>query len=78
MVARLDAVILALTVLGGSVMIEDSRRVDTGAADELAAAPASACREDRVFEPAVAERETGFDGIVTVGDEEAAPACGAD
>ena len=82
MVARLDAVILALTVLGGSVMIEDSRRVDTGAPDDgLVAAAASECREDQGRGHALVDRETGFDGIVTVGDADetaAPPACLAD
>jgi len=47
MFPKWDAVILAATLLGGSVMIESSHRVDTGAPDdEVAAASATACDAD--------------------------------
>jgi hypothetical protein len=47
MLARLDALVVVLSVAGGSMLIENSHRVDTGAPDEglVAAAPAL-CRDE--------------------------------
>jgi hypothetical protein len=43
---RWDTLLVAATLLGGSMMIENSHRLDTGAPDEaLAAAPTSACTD---------------------------------
>jgi len=49
MVARWDAILVAASVAGGSMLIENSHRVDTGAPDEEVVA-ASAC------DTAIAER----------------------
>jgi hypothetical protein len=43
MFPKWDAVVLAATLLGGSVVIESSHRVDTGAPDDVIGAAASAC-----------------------------------
>jgi hypothetical protein len=47
MLARLDVLVVVLSVAGGSMLIENSHRVDTGAPDEglVAAAPAL-CRDE--------------------------------
>jgi hypothetical protein len=47
MIARLDALVVAMSVLGGSMLIENSHRVDTGAPDEgLVATPPALCRDE--------------------------------
>jgi len=58
MFPKWDAVVLAATLLGGSVMIESSHRVDTGAPDDdvVAAAPATAC--DDAYQISGMQRET--------------------
>ncbi len=44
MIARWDALLLAAILSGGSMLIENSHRVDTGATDDaLASLPAGAC-----------------------------------
>jgi hypothetical protein len=50
MVARWDAILVAASVAGGSMLIENSHRVDTGAPDEEVVA-ASAC-DTAIAEPA--------------------------
>ena len=51
MIARLDALVVAMSVLGGSMLIENSHRVDTGAPDEglVATSPAQHC-ENAILE----------------------------
>ena len=51
MFPKWDAVVLAATLLGGSVMIENSHRVDTGAPDDVVAeAPATACDDADAYQ----------------------------
>jgi hypothetical protein len=47
MVVRWDALLLAATMAGGSMLIENSHRLDTGAPDEEVMA-SSTCRDDQV------------------------------
>jgi hypothetical protein len=47
MVVRWDALLLAATVAGSSMLIENSHRLDTGAPDEEVVA-SSTCRDDQV------------------------------
>ena len=55
MVPRWDALLVAAIVSGGSLWIESSQRVDTGAADDVeAASPASRCT-------AIADRPADLD-----------------
>jgi hypothetical protein len=66
MVAKWDAILLATAVAGGSMLIESSHRVDTGAPDEEVVAT-SACDTGiaaRLWKPADGEAN----------DTEAAPA----
>jgi hypothetical protein len=44
MIARWDVLLLAAAVAGGSMLIENSRRLDTGAPNEEAEASVSACQ----------------------------------
>ena len=54
-----DAVVLAVTLLGGSVMIESSHRVDTGAPDDVvAAAPTNACDDADAYQSSGMRRAT--------------------
>ena len=56
MVPRWDALLVAAIVSGGSLWIESSQRIDTGAADDVeAASPASLCTA------AVADRPADLD-----------------
>jgi hypothetical protein len=40
MILKWDALLLGAVLLGGSMLIENSHRIDTGSADEVAALPA--------------------------------------
>jgi hypothetical protein len=61
MVARWDAILLAATVAGGSMMIEHSHRLDTGAPDEEAVAT-SACDAPEPYAWKPVTRPTGEEG----------------
>ena len=46
-----DVVVLAATLLGGSMVIESSHRVDTGAPDDaIATTPANACDDAHAYQ----------------------------
>ena len=48
MLARLDVLVVALSVAGGSMLLENSHRIDTGAPDEgLVAAAPTLCQDER-------------------------------
>jgi hypothetical protein len=77
MIARLDALVIALSVAGGSMLIENNHRLDTGAPDEglVAAPPTTLCQPDRyilnrqttldvVFGPEAGESEDATDTTV--------------
>jgi len=69
MVARWDALLLAATVLGGSMAIENSHRVDTGAPDEdLTAAPA--CIDAQIAPRSGLRRDLGIDDGTSPGTDE--------
>jgi hypothetical protein len=63
MLARLDVLVVALSVAGGSMLIENSHRIDTGAADEglVAAAPAL-CRDEPTAERYDLNTQAAFEG----------------
>jgi len=77
MIARWDALLLAAVLSGGSMLIENSHRIDTGAADDaMATLPACA--------PSVADRadtaSASDDGSetrlsISAADDDALPAC---
>ena len=59
MFPKWDAVVLAAALMGGSVMIESSHRVDTGAPDdEVAAASTTACEDAEAYQMSGMRRGT--------------------
>ena len=65
MFPKWDAVVLAATLLGGSVLIESSHRVDTGAPDdEIAVASSTACEDAEAYQMSGMRR-----GAVVTSDE---------
>jgi hypothetical protein len=73
MVARWDAILLATAVAGGSMLIENSHRFDTGAPDEEVVAT-SAC--DTVIAARIWKQaeDEGNDAVVA----QAPPGCSSD
>ena len=73
MIARWDVLLLAAAVLGGSMMIESSHRLDTGASDEaLVATPAAtACLDPQAYARASLKRDFGNEeGFSTAGADD--------
>jgi hypothetical protein len=79
MLARLDVLVVALSVAGGSMLIENSHRVDTGAPDEglVAAAPAL-CRDEATAERYDLNHQAAIEGGDAGETDEAARPCSAD
>ena len=65
MIVRWDALLLAAVLSGGSMLIENSHRIDTGLADDAVAASA-ACS---VSPP------SSVAAVSTANDDDALPAC---
>jgi hypothetical protein len=82
MFPRWDAVVLAATLLGGSMIIENSHRIDTGAPDdEVAAAPANACEEAEAYQMSGIRRGavvTNDDGYAVSDANDVAPPNGCE
>ncbi|HEY2135135.1 MAG TPA: hypothetical protein VGH49_04565 [Xanthobacteraceae bacterium] len=85
MFARLDAFVVALSVLGGSVALENSHRLDTGAPDDGLVASASTACEDSASDTYRVSRQSGFDSAMVADSSEsnddgadAAPGCPTD
>jgi hypothetical protein len=86
MVARWDVLLVAAVLSGGSVMIENSHRVDTGLADAPAAAALPACAEpaagraesvsdnasDTHFVVSAADNASGARFVVSAADDDPA------
>jgi hypothetical protein len=67
MVARLDALALALALLAGTMAIEDSHRVDAGAPDDgLVAAAPGVCEQDQTPDDGDRDHHAAFDVTVSV------------
>ena len=67
MLARLDAVALALALLAGAMAIEDSHRIDAGAPDDgLVASAPGVCAQDQAPDDVDRDRHAAFDVTVSV------------
>jgi hypothetical protein len=79
MVPRWDVLVVAATLLGGSMMIESSHRVDTGAPDDaFAAAPLTACDDSRAYQAPGLTRSTepgNDEGYSVSPSDDVAPGC---
>ncbi len=77
MAARWDVILLATAVAGGSMLIENSHRLDTGAPDEEAVATSTcdAAVAARVWRPASLSTE---DQVEAAESPQATPDCTAD
>lgn len=74
MIARWDVLLVAAVLSGGSMMIENSHRVDTGLADDPAAAALPACAEpaaDRADPAGVSDTAGDRHFVVSAADDDA-------
>jgi len=78
MIARWDALLLAAVLSGGSMLIENSHRIDTGSADDTVATP-SACVEpaaDRSDTTNASDDASDARYVISAADDDAAlPTC---
>jgi hypothetical protein len=77
MLIKWDTLLVAVAVLGGSVLIENSHRVDTGMPDdEVTATAAAACIDTQVTATLASGDQAADDGAQPARDSASAlPAC---
>ena len=76
MLIKWDTLLVAVAVIGGSVLIENSHRIDTGAPDDevMASAPA-ACIDTAVSATLASGDRAGDESAEAPRDSAALPAC---
>jgi hypothetical protein len=77
MLIRWDTLLIAVAVVGGSVLIENGHRIDTGSPDdEVTATAPAACTDTRVAVTTASGDQAADDGAQTAQDAASAlPTC---
>jgi hypothetical protein len=77
MLIKWDTLLIAVAVVGGSVLIENSHRIDTGSPDdEVTATAPAACTDTRVAVTTASGDQAADDGAQTAQDAASAlPTC---